>query len=82
MPCENFIEHFSSLPKSIRVIAYILCFKPQSRFTSLVVNAEEYSAALEVSIRASQAIDFSDEIARLKNNTTVQTKSVLKSLDP
>ena len=79
---RDFCEDFSSLPKLIRVVAYILRFVRKKPVVSKVIDTNEYNEAFRVIVVLQQQLFFPNDVARLKEGRPVKKKSSLRSLNP
>ena len=82
--CFKF-EEYDSLTELLRVIVHCKRFikmKRNPEALQQVITVEEMQNALDICIRKVQQEEFSEEIRRLKENKSVKTTSILKTLTP
>ncbi|XP_063623101.1 uncharacterized protein LOC134795200 [Cydia splendana] len=75
---------YSSLSKTVRVVAYCLrfCKKLKGESFQSYLTARELDNALKVGIKASQSSAFSRELTNLNNSNPIPRRSIIVSLCP
>ncbi|XP_050338954.1 uncharacterized protein LOC126765282 [Bactrocera neohumeralis] len=86
---EDILDRFSSLPKAIRVVAYLLRFcsnaspnKTQQSYTTLEITPEEFNTTRTKLIILSQKKYFQEEYEALTQKTSIPKKSTILTLNP